>query len=106
MVPLSGQKGGKEQSRDRASTPEGAAEPAAHRTGVLPAHPRSRDPSSDPWNQGNLHCLLPVPSSTEGEENCGAKVYSKCLKRKGDDSMSEFQATDTGQHYPYMQTLL
>lgn len=46
------------------------------------AHPRSRDPSSDPWNQGNLHCLLPVPSSREREENCGAKVYSKLLEEE------------------------
>lgn len=62
-----GQKGGKEQSRDRASTAEGAAEPAARRTAVLSAskrltHPRSRDPSTDPWNQESKHCLLPFLS--------------------------------------------
>lgn len=64
-------------------------QPAAPLSFSSPApHPRSRDPSRDPRNRGSLHCLLPAPFSTGREQNCCAKVYSNCLKRKGDDSLS------------------
>lgn len=107
-----GQKGGKEQSRDRASTAEGAAEPAARRTGVLSASERLTRGAEIPAQiRGTKEaCTASSPflsAEREREENCRAKVYSNCLKRKGDYSLSvclyEFQTTATVQHYSSMQ---
>lgn len=50
-----------------------------------PAGQRSQQGSVEPRK---LHCLLSVPFSRDREENCGAKLYSNCLKRKGDDCLN------------------
>lgn len=90
----------KEQPRGRASTPEGAAEPAGPVSCQLPAaQPRS---SRDPGHQGSVHCLLPVPSSREKEVLKFIPTASR--GREMTVCLSVFQTTDTVQHYPSMQS--
>lgn len=90
------------------ATPEGAAESAAGRTGILPAlYCSPVEQSSNPSRASmEAKCALPPPCVFKYQERrCGAKVYSICLngsKRKTDDSLSVcgFKTTVTLQHYP------
>lgn len=59
--------------------------PVSFRAAHPPAEQRSQHGSLEPRKQA---LPPPVPFSREREENCGAKVYSNCLKRKGHGSLS------------------